>query len=82
MVSGSSSGSCSPDSSTRHAPSANSPDSWAAARRRDAGLADAAGAGDGDQPGAAQQAAELGQLPLPSDEPGDLEGQLTGPLPG
>jgi hypothetical protein len=50
--------------------------------QRDTGLADAAGAGDRDQPGAAQQAAELGQLPLPSDEPGDLEGQLTGPLPG
>jgi hypothetical protein len=43
---------------------------------------DAARAGDGDQPGTAQQPAQLGQLALPSDEPGDLEGQLARPLPG
>ena len=50
--------------------------------QRDAGLADAARAGDGDQPGGAEQAGQLGQLAVPADEPGDLEGQFTGPLPG
>ena len=50
--------------------------------QRDARLPHAAGAGDRDQPGGAQQAGQLGQLPLPSDEAGDLEGQLTGSLPG
>jgi hypothetical protein len=50
--------------------------------QRHPGLADAARAGHGDQPGTAQQAGQLGQLVLPPDERGDLEGQRAGPPPG
>ena len=44
-----------------------------------AGLAGAAGAGEGEQPGPSQQPPGLGGLPLPADERGELGGQVARP---
>ena len=79
-VSGSSSGSVRPDSSTRQLPSAQSASAAARSARRV--LPTPPGPGDRDEPRAVEQAGQPGEFAAPADEPGNVGRQLPAPLPG